>query len=374
MKEIFQEILRILKQGKPCVLCTVVHTKGSTPQKAGAKLLIREDGSSLGTLGGGCVEGDMWYLGTQLLKEKSTPIFREYRLNEEMAARGGLVCGGTMYIFIDPIFTLGYFQPFVEKINQALEGEFPLSVATVVDSSTVNPGAKLLIMEDGSIKGSFGNPALESEAISVGKKLAAFGENEFFKADDGSKIYVEGFTTPPTLILMGGGHVNKAISNLAATLGFRIFVVDDRPEFANKERFPEAEAVVVANYEEGLNKLKVNSNSYIVVATRGHKYDDLALSSAIQTPARFVGLLGSKRKSILIYKNLLDNDVPVERIQEVHAPIGLNIGALTPEELAVSIMAEIIMVRRGGEGGPMKMEKEYMKKVVSHSGTGEQRK
>ncbi|NIR49401.1 XdhC family protein, partial [candidate division KSB1 bacterium] len=104
MKEIFHEILNILHQNKPCVLCTVVHTKGSTPQKPGAKLLIREDGSSLGTLGGGCVEGDMWYLGTQILKEKGKPVFREYKLNEEMAARGGLVCGGTMYIFIDPIF------------------------------------------------------------------------------------------------------------------------------------------------------------------------------------------------------------------------------------------------------------------------------
>lgn len=367
MKEIFQEILSILKRGKPCVLCTVVHTKGSTPQKAGAKLLIREDGSSIGTLGGGCVEGDMWYLATQILKEKGKPLFREYQLNEEMAARGGLVCGGTMYIFIDPIFTPEYFQPFAEKIVEALQGEKPVSVATLVNTpgDKLRMGAKLLILEDGSIEGSFGDSNLDSEVASIGKKLAAFGDNQFHKISDGSQIYVEGFTTPPTLILIGGGHVNKAVSNLAATLGFRISIVDDRPEFANKKRFPEAEKVIITEYENSLDNLQVNSNSYIIVATRGHKYDDVALASAIRTSARFVGLLGSKRKSILIYKNLLNNDVPLERIQQVHAPIGLNIGALTPEELAVSIIAEIIMVRRGGDGGLMKMDEDYLTKVIS---------
>ncbi len=330
----------------------------------------------MGTLGGGCVEGDMWYLGTQILKEKGKPVFREYKLNEEMAARGGLVCGGTMYIFIDPIFTVEYFQPFAEKIMNASQGGTPLAVTTVVNApeKISSLGAKLLILEDGSTQGSLGDPDLDREAISIGKKLAAFGENQFHRASDGSQIYAEGFTTPPTLILVGGGHVNKAVSNLAVTLGFKIFVLDDRWEFANKERFPEAEEIVIADYSEGLNKLHINSNTYIVVATRGHKYDDLALASAIQTQARFVGLLGSKRKSILIYKNLINNNVPLERIQEVHAPIGLNIGALTPEELAVSIMAEIIMVRHGGDGGSMKMDKEYLRKVVSHRGPETQRK
>jgi len=211
-----------------------------------------------------------------------------------------------------------------------------------------------------------GDINLDAEAVSIGKILAAFGDNQFHQTSDGSRIYVEGFTTPPTLILMGGGHVNKAVSNLAKTLGFKISVVDDRPEFANKGRFPEAEEVIIADYSVGLDKLKLTSNTYVVVATRGHKHDDVALTSAIQTPARFVGLLGSKRKSILIYKNLLGNKVPLERIQEVRAPIGLNIGALTPEEIAVSIMAEIIMVRRGGDGGLMKMDKDYLTKLVSN--------
>ena len=367
MKEIFYEMLKILKKKQPCVLCTVVHTKGSTPQKAGAKLLIREDGTSLGTLGGGCVEGDMWHLGTQILKEKGKPIFREYQLNEEMAARGGLVCGGTMFIFIDPILTPLYFKPVAEKIAGAIQGEASIALATLVSTSEdkLSSGMKLLISEDGSTKGSLGDADLDREAVSIGRKLAAFGDNRFHETTGGSRIYVEGFTTPPTLILMGGGHVNKAISNLAAPLGFRIFVVDDRPEFANKERFPETEEVMIADYENGLDKLDINSNTYIVVATRGHKYDDVALASAIQTPARFVGLLGSRRKSILIYKNLMNKGVPPERIQGVHAPIGLNIGALTPEELAVSIMGEIIMVRRGGDGGLMKMDKEYLTKVIS---------
>jgi xanthine dehydrogenase accessory factor len=145
-----------------------------------------------------------------------------------------------------------------------------------------------------------------------------------------------------------------------------MYAVDDRVEFANKERFPEAETRVISDYSRGLENVSVNSNTYIVVATRGHRYDDLALAAAIRTPARYIGLLGSRRKTLEIYKNLLKEKVPPERLREVYAPIGLNIGAITPEELAVSIMAEIIVVRNGGDGMSMKMNTANLNTLMKH--------
>jgi len=157
--------------------------------------------------------------------------------------------------------------------------------------------------------------------------------------------------------------VGKATADLAHMLGYRVFVVDDRPEFANPQRFPYAEQTVVTSYDQWSSQLSLNVNTFIVVATRGHRYDDLALESALATRARYIGLLGSRRKTLMIYQRLLQSGIPMERLQQVHAPIGLDIGALTPEELAVSIMSEVVMARRGGKGGAMTMDQWYLDRV-----------
>jgi xanthine dehydrogenase accessory factor len=167
--------------------------------------------------------------------------------------------------------------------------------------------------------------------------------------------------------MVGGGHVGKATADLAHTLGYRVFVVDDRPEFANEERFPYAEETVVTGYEGWADHLALNVNSYVVVGTRGHRYDDMALESALSTKARYIGLLGSRRKTLMIYQRLASQGVPVERLKQVHSPIGLDIGALTPDELAVSIMAEVIMARRGGSGSPMQMGDWYVDRAADIS-------
>lgn len=358
MKEVIEESVRLMEAGDPCVVATVVRTKGMTPQKAGAKQLIRKDGSSLGTLGGGCVEGDIWWYAQQILKEKSGSQFRDYYLNEDIAAKDGLVCGGTMYFFVEPIWQPKEILPYAKEIVKAYNGGPPISIATVVSNPGKNmkPGERLLIKEDGSTSGSWPDKTLQEQVIKIGKRLASFGANEFLEAEDGTGVYIEGFTTPPALVIMGGGHVGRAVYNLAVTLGFRVFVIDDRPEFSNKRRFPQAEKTVVADFDKGLEELSVNFNSYILIATRGHRYDDTATHAAVKTPARYIGLLGSKRKNLLIFRELLKHGIPIDRIREIHAPVGLNIGALTPEELAVSIMAEIVMCMRGGDGTPMKMD------------------
>jgi len=361
MKEVIEETIRLLEKNEPCVLATVVRTKGMTPQKAGAKQLIRQDGSSIGTLGGGCVEGDIWFYAKEMLREKSGPQFRDYYLNEDVAAKDGLVCGGTMYFFIEPFWQPQEYLPFANEITNAYQGGQPVSLATVVSGPDGKGlGQKVLIRQDGTTFGSLENEKLLAEVIKVGRKLAAFGKNQIVQSEDGAEVYVEGFTTPPTLVIMGGGHVGRTIYNLALTLGFRIYVIDDRPEFSNKERFPQAVETIVADFEKGLNSVPVHFNTFILVATRGHRYDDAATQSAIKTKARYIGLLGSKRKNLMIFRDLLKNGISLDRIREINAPVGLNIGALTPEELAVSIMAEIIKCIRGGDGTPMKMGMENL--------------
>jgi xanthine dehydrogenase accessory factor len=366
MQEIFSKAAELIRQNRPFIFTTVVRTKGSTPQKAGAKMLIRANGSTLGTLGGGCVEGDIWYIATEMLRKKQPPQYRPYSLNEDIAAGDGLVCGGTMYFWIEPVYDGEKFFPYLNPILEAINGGKPVSLATVV--KTVSPeiqlGKKLLIYEDGSVSGDLNDTSFKKAIIKPGRRLAAFGENEFFAVTGGAEVYIEGFTTPPTLIIMGGGHVGKAVSTLAATLGYRVIIIDDREEFANSQRFPEAFRTIPADFEQGLAQFSVNANTYIVIATRGHHYDDIALEAAIRTPARYIGLLGSQRKSLLIFKRLSEKGISPDRIREIHAPIGLDIGALTPEELAVSIMGEIVAVRRGGKGEFMKLPDENIQKTI----------
>ena len=354
MREVFREAANLLGRDDSVVVATVVRTKGSTPQKPGAKLLVREDGSGVGTLGGGCVEGDIWFAASQLLKRGGDAEHREYQLNEDLAAEDGLVCGGTMFFLIDPVYEPGEYLSTAREIDAAYAGGPAVALASIVKGRGV--GAKLLIREDGTTEGSLGDPALDADAAGRAPGLMVHGRNEYVTAASGDEYFIEAYTSPPQLVICGGGHVAKAIAPLAKTVGFRLFVTDDRKEFANVERFPEADGVVALRPEEALPTLPINANTFIVVATRGHRYDNVALEAAARTPAKYVGLMGSRRKTILIYEDLMRSGLPMERIREIRSPIGLDIRGRTPEEIAVSIVAEMLMFRLGGTGQPMKLE------------------
>ena len=366
MKEVIQEAIKLLEGGQPGVLATVVRTKGSTPQKSGAMLLVRADGTGVGTLGGGCVEGDIWFAAKEMLRRHSGPEFKDYFLNEDIAARDGLVCGGTMYFYLEPVWEPEDFVPIGAELVQAYEGGEPVALATVVNVPAGRPGlgSKLLLRMDGTTVGTLGDAALDDRAVDIATRVSEVGNIESFTTDNGMEVFIEGFTTPPTLVMVGGGHVGKATADLAHTLGYRVYVVDDRPEFCNAERFPYAEQTVVSSYDEWANHLELNVNSFVVVATRGHRYDDMALESAMSTRARYLGLLGSRRKNMMIYQRLMREGIPADRLKQVRAPVGLDIGALTPEELAVSIMSEIIMVRRGGVGSPLQMAEWFVDRAA----------
>ena len=366
MKEVFEEATNQLNEKHPLVIATVVRTKGSTPQKPGAKLLVRNDGSGVGTLGGGCVEGDIWYAAKQLMKNRGSAEAIGYELNEEIAAQDGLVCGGTMFFLVDPIYEKGQEALFLDEINSAYLGGEPVALASLVKTTPdidSKLGGKLLIRSDGSVEGTLGADNLNSEAIKYGIELMAYGNSKYVRSETGAEYFVEGYTTPPQIILCGGGHVSRAIYTFAVNLGFNLTVIDDREEFANKTRFPLANVVVAESSAEGFRSIEINKNTFIVIATRGHRYDHVSLKAALNTSASYIGLLGSKRKTILIYEELLSKGVSIDRIKDVRAPIGLDINARTPEEIAISIMAEILMIRNGGGGNEMKLDSNLLEKT-----------
>jgi xanthine dehydrogenase accessory factor len=253
--DIYAEIAKLRKDGRKAALATIIQVQGSIPSYESSKILIRDDGSILGTVGGGCVEAEVWSVAQEVMREEK-PRRLHFNLNQNPEYDEGLVCGGSLDIFVEPI------------------------LAT------------------------------------------------------------------PTLVLFGGGHVSLYVSKVANIAGFETVIIDDRQAFANKERFPEATDTYAGPWEESFPQLKINEFTYIVIATRGHKGDLTCLRWAISTPARYMGMVGSKRKLIEFFKVLESEGVPHERLERVHSPVGLDIGALTPQEIAVSVVAEMIAARR----------------------------
>jgi len=255
--DLFEEIVRMRRAGQRGALATIVHTNGSIPSFESSRMLVRDDGSIAGTVGGGCVEAEVWAAAKEVI-QLETPRKMVFNLNHEAAYDAGLICGGTLEIFVEPIL-----------------------------------------------------PA-------------------------------------PMLYLFGGGHVSTAVARIAHQAGFSIGIIDDREAFANPERFPMA-SEIHSTYEDAFTKIRPSAASYLVIVTRGHKDDMRVLAWAIGTEARYIGMIGSKRKVISVYQALEKEGFPAHKFDRVHAPVGLEIGALTPEEIAVSIVAELIAVRRNAE-------------------------
>ncbi|HVO13364.1 MAG TPA: XdhC/CoxI family protein [Vicinamibacteria bacterium] len=256
MREVLEAALRAEAAGEPAALVTVVSTTGSTPQKAGARMLVFADGHIVGTIGGGCLEAEMGWRAREAIRGRQ-PKLVSYDLTPEQAGEDGLVCGGRMQVFIEPI-----------------EGT-------------------------------------------------------------------------PVLCLFGAGHVAQPLARMAKACGFRVEVADDRIKFANPERFPDADAIVVDDFAAAAGKMTLGPSTYAIVVTRGHKGDAEALQAVLGRGLRFVGLLGSRPKVVHIFAALSERGVAREELAQVHAPLGLEIGAQTPDEIAVSILAEMIAVRRG---------------------------
>ena len=367
MESVFREAVTLAEKGESFVIATVTGTKGSTPQKSGAKLLIRKDGSAVGTLGGGCVEGDIWFAAKEILRNHEGPEYRDYYLNEDIAARDGLVCGGTMYFLIDPVWKPEEFLSIATGVTKAYDGGETIAMATIVKrgGGSSEVGTKITVRANGITEGTLGSRDLDHVAIKTAERLAPYGKCEQVLTSDGTELFVEAYTSPPSVLLVGGGHISKAVAPIAKTLEFRVLVLDDRSEFSNKERFPEAEQTAIGDYVTGLQQFQITKNTAIIIATRGHNFDDVALEAAARSEAGYVGLVGSSRKVILIYEQLLKRGVPLQRLRDIRSPIGLDIHARTPEEIAVSIMAEVVQFRLGGTGRNMKLPEKQLLRIYN---------
>ena len=253
--DIYEEIVALRRQGRKGAIATIVNVRGSIPSFETAKMLVRDDGSIIGTVGGGCVEADVWQAAREVM-ESEKPRTLTFNLNQNPKYDTGLVCGGTLDIFIEPVL-------------------------------------------------------------------------------------------PPALLyVFGAGHVALNLYRTAKSSGFDVTIVDDRASYASRERFPEAKQVIAEDFDKAMARISPPENSSIVIVTRGHRDDMRVLRWAVQTPARYVGMIGSKRKTITIFRELVKEGIPEHLFERVHAPVGFDIGAITPEEIAVAITAELIAVRR----------------------------
>jgi len=353
MEEIYSEIVKALEKKEKVALATLITRVGSAPRAVGAKYLIKGEGSSVGSIGGGCVEAEVWQEAQKVMEKREGKILH-FDLTSEQLAEGGLICGGNINIFLEPLREefLDIYQE-VTRINQ--KGGAAILATLVSVDGDLPKGESLKVLMKNSVEkiGSLlGGLELEKKILREGEALLREKRPKVLVLSSEERrmeILLEPIFSEPTVYLFGGGHVSEQVAPLAKKVHFKVVVIDDREMFANRERFPEADAVIVSEFERCFEQLNIDDSSYIVIVTRGHLYDGFVLEQAIKSKARYVGMIGSKKKIWTLYQNLMEKGITKETLDHVHAPIGIDINSETPEEIAVSIVAELIKVRGGGE-------------------------
>lgn len=355
MTDVIQRLIDLRAEGEPAAVATVVRTQGSTPQVVGAKLVVvgtADRGKAAGTLGGGCVEADAILAARDVL-ERGGRTLRAYQLTEDLAWNTGLVCGGTMWILAEraeEALTLGG-RDVLADLGRASNGGAPVAIATLLRRSgrDLNFIGRLMVDAAGTPSGSAGVADLDARVVSAAVDQLPHGTARLVSLDEAHDVLVEPVTGQPKLVIAGGGHVALAIARQAVLLDFDVTVVEDRPEFADPSRFGGAR-VIAGDIASALASIDYGWSSYVVIATRGHKLDGDCVLAAARTRARYIGLLGSRRKTILIQEMLREQGIAADRIRAIRAPVGLDLGGRTPAEIALSVMAEITQVRYAGSG------------------------
>jgi xanthine dehydrogenase accessory factor len=353
----YQRMADLAQSAKPFAVATVVRTHGSTPQTIGAKLVVSADEAErpFGTLGGGCVEADAILAAREVLENGGRSL-REYRLTEELAWNTGLVCGGTMWILAErgdeALRCDG--QDMLPDVARAAAGGPPLVVVTGLTKNgrTYAFDRRVVVHPDGQMIGSLGTSAIDAGAAEAAVSQLDRGPARLLAPDASHELLIEPVTGRPGLVIAGGGHVARAIARQAALVDFDVTVIEDRPEYASPERFDGA-TVLAGDVASLIESLDYGPQDFLVVATRGHKMDADCVLAAARTTVRYIGLLGSRRKTVLIAEALREHGITEDRIAAVHAPVGLDLGGRTPAEIALAILAEITQLRYGGTGEPL---------------------
>jgi xanthine dehydrogenase accessory factor len=362
MRDLLPSLTAALAERRPLVWCRLVETRGSTPQKAGAAMLVFPDGSQAGTLGGGCVEAEVKRRALALLAENRTEVCT-FNLDSDYGWDDGLICGGRMQVLIQsvaPPSITTYFQRLAEIVHYGRG----CTEAIVLDqkvSGAAGPAGCLFDANDQFLLGWIAG--IEHRSGPDGRGLLAGLDHVYPETvrdnlqplSSRPRPYVaRGIAYLPLLprcrlVIVGGGHVGKAVADLAGDLEFDIWIVDDRAEFASPERFPRTERRIAGPIERVLPDVEITPNTYCLIVTRGHNHDQEALFHLVNRNARYVGLIGSRRKIKLIFDNLLAAGVSREALAQVHAPLGIDIGSQTVPEIAVSICAELVAHRNLGQ-------------------------
>ncbi|NLX18088.1 MAG: XdhC family protein [Desulfobulbus sp.] len=340
MKRLVRHLYSTLADNKPCVLATVGSQSGSTPRVAGTKMIVHEDGSIFGTIGGGIVEATAIREAASCFLQK-TGAYKRFDLSNSEAAVSDMICGGTMDLYLE------YIAPSAENtaVFQQLEKELRAGRRVTLVSHLNGEDFRFFIDHRGRVD----RDDLPSEVVSLCRQ-AGVSLSGAARVDCGTEQYLlSSFSSGGHLVLVGAGHVAACTAEAAARVGFRITVMDDREEFANKGRFPHATAIrVLPTFAGCLNDMDIDSDTYVVIVTRGHLHDMEVLEQALRTRAGYIGMIGSRRKRNAIYTQLLDRGITEAQLGQVRCPIGMAIEADTPEEIAVSIVGELIYQRATG--------------------------
>ena len=364
--QIWAEALRTLERGQPFALATVVNVRGSTPREVGAKMIVREDGQ-FGTIGGGCGEAEVFRKARVLLEEgnESGARLAEVDLTGDFDQPEIGTCGGVMDVFVD-LWSPARDLPIARKLADAAGRSASGALITVVDAgarSEMPAGSRTFIdPRDAGARdaGPIDLPAaqfaqiIERTAEAIPALLEVDGAGGLHpvtrvEPKGNVRLFVDPIVGAQRLIIVGAGHIAAPLCMLGAMLGFHVTVIDDRASFANRQRFPEADEVIARPFTEAIDSLALDGYSYLVSVTRGHSFDEEVVRAALMQPCGFVGLIGSRRRVKATLERLGESGVPQERLKDVHAPLGVAIGGETPEEIAISIIGEIIRERRTAE-------------------------
>jgi xanthine dehydrogenase accessory factor len=357
MSSVFVDLVNLLDQGEDGVMAVIFARSGSAPRTAGARMLVRRDGTIAGTVGGGLLEARVQQTAEGVF-ETGVAAVEEFELTGADASQMEMICGGEVAVLVEFIaasdpdqrtFYRAVAQAAVDRRRSWLltalpVGTSPIAHALVRARSTgVESGLEMAACSPVD----FDLP-LEELAGFVQRPQVSGSRYPVIYQQGQQRFLVEPLGVPGALFLFGGGHVSQKLAPLADTLGFRIVVVDDRPEYASQERFPHADGFVVPiSFGDALSQCEIDSESYLVIVTRGHLHDKSVLAQALRTPAAYIGMIGSLRKRDAVYADLRAEGFTDADFKRVHSPIGLKIGAESPEEIAVSIAAELIQVRAG---------------------------
>ena len=326
------------EDNKSIALATVIQTWGSSPRRVGAKMALTPDGKITGSVSGGCVEGAVFEEGVQALKS-NRPKLLHFGVADETAWEVGLACGGSIDIFVKPLDT-----ELFKSLRSVLTEEDTAVLVTVVRGPENLLGRELLLKDDDNVIGTISDE-LNERALNLAKETLAGGESRRAVLNEDIEVFAEAILPPPTLIAVGGVHITIALMALAKTLGYRTVVVDPRSAFGNEERFPNVDQLIQAWPDEAFQQVPITRSTAIAMLTHDPKLDDPALKIALPGPAFYVGALGSKNTQAKRRQRLLNGGLTEEQLNRLHGPIGLKIGAGTPEEIAMSIMAEIVAAR-----------------------------